>query len=75
MLHTGGCIVHVKVLGQIAGCRRGLVGQDIDDLGQPIMKSCHNRVDLDPVAGGQQQCFRNVLALEQLLQNRASVRA
>jgi hypothetical protein len=49
--------------------------QCIDDVGQPVMESCRHRVDLDPVAGAQQQRFRDVLTVEQLVQDLACVRA
>ena len=75
VLHTGRRIVHVEVFGQLIQRHRGLVGQDIGDLGQRIVKSGHYRVDLDPVTGGEQQCFRNVFALKQPVQDLAGVRA
>ena len=74
MLHTGRGVVHVEVFGQVVEPHRGLVRQYIADIGQSVMKSCHHRVDLDPVASGQQQCFCDVLTLKQLVQDLACVR-
>jgi hypothetical protein len=62
------------MFGKVLYRHRGLVGQHIDDLCQSIMKSGHHRVDLDPVARGQQQCLRDVLTVEQLVQDLAGVR-
>ena len=73
VFHTGGREVHVEVLRHGVVRHRGLVGQYIDDLGQPVMKSCHHRVDLDAVAGAQQHCFRDVLTLEHRLKHLAGV--
>jgi len=40
---------------------RRLAGQHVGNIGQPAMEGRHHRVDLDPVAGRQQQRFRDVL--------------
>ena len=67
MLHTGRCVVHVEVTGQVIQRHRRPMGQYLSDIGQPVMKSCHHRIDLDPVAGRQQQRFRDVLTLQHLM--------
>lgn len=75
VLHTGRSVMHVEVFGQLVQRHRALVCQDIGDIGQPLMKSCHHRVNLNPVTGGQQQRFSDGRTLTQLVQDLAGVRA
>ena len=74
MLHTGRGVVHVQVIGQLIQRSRGLASQHVGDVGQPPVEGGHHRVDLDAVAGGQQQRLSDMLPFQQLAQHLAGVR-
>ena len=74
MLHTGGRVVHVEVLGQFVERYRGLARQHIGDIGEATVEGRDHRIDFDPVTGRQQQRLRDVLARKQLTQHLTGVR-
>jgi hypothetical protein len=75
VFHTRRCVVHIEVFGQVVHLHGALLGQYLNYFGEPVMKGGHYRIDLHPVAGGQQHCFGDVLTLEQVEQDLANVLA
>jgi hypothetical protein len=61
------------MIRQLVQRKAGLARQDIGDFGQTAMKGRRYRVNLDPVAGGQQEHLGDLLALDQLAGNLASL--
>ena len=61
MLGRGLAVAHVGVLGQVGEIESGMLGEQFADLGQSAVECVDDRVDLHPIAGGDDHRLRDVL--------------